>query len=275
MNWNKIRLIFGCVILVFFAICAIMPGIVAPYGLKEMDAPWLSVSSAHLLGTNDLGYDIFTELIYASRYTLLVGIAAAFVSLVIGSSFGLAAGFLPMWKGEIVNGFIQIFLTFPMLPLAIVIAAFCGKTMFSIMMIIAVLGWCGTARVVKARTMQLKQSQFVEALSILGISRSRIIIKHIIPNIREVVLSRYLMSVAACMMMEATLSFLGLGDPTEVTWGRMINLAYKCGGFSRGAYNWLISPGICIMLIVIAFYCISSYIESKSDQVSDAASFMD
>ena len=147
--------------------------------------------------------------------------------------------------------------------------------MFSIMMIIAVLGWCGTARVVKARTMQLKQSQFVEALSILGISRSRIIIKHIIPNIREVVLSRYLMSVAACMMMEATLSFLGLGDPTEVTWGRMINLAYKCGGFSRGAYNWLISPGICIMLIVIAFYCISSYIESKSDQVSDAASFMD
>ena len=273
MKRNKAVLIFGAGILLVFGLFTLFPDIFAPYALKEMDRAWLPCSSAHLLGTNDMGYDILTELIFASRTTLLIGLAAALISLAVGSALGLLAGYLAGWKSGLMDAVIQIFLMIPMLPMAIVIAAFCGKNMFNIILIISLLGWCGTARTVRTRTMQLKQTPFVEMLVILGISKRQIMFRHILPNLREVVLSRYIMSVARCMMLEATLSFLGMGDPTEVTWGRMINLAYKRGGFTKGAYNWLAMPGVCIALIIIAFYCINHYLEAKTSEVSGAQSY--
>jgi peptide/nickel transport system permease protein len=275
MKRSKLSLIFGIVIIAIFILFAALPSVFAPYEPKEMFSSWLSPCLEHPLGTNDMGYDILTELIYASRSTIVIGISAAFVSLVIGSGIGILAGYLPGWRGELAGGVIQIFLLIPMLPMAIVISAFLGDSTLNIILIIAVLGWCGTARTVRTRTMQLKQTPFAESLMILGLSRGHIMLRHILPNLWEVVLSRYIMSVARCIMLEASLSFLGMGDPTEVTWGRMINLAYKRGGFTRGAYNWLVSPGICIALVVIAFYCINKYFESKNEEVSEGQSFLE
>ncbi len=275
MRRNRASLAAGLLILAVFGVFALFPGRVAPYGPKEMFAAWQPPCAAHLLGTNDMGYDIFTEIVYASGSTLLIGLAAALISLVIGSAVGLAAGYLSGWMGEIAGGVIQIFLLVPMLPAAIVIAAFCGSGTRNIILIIAVLGWSATARTVRARTLQLKQTAFVESLVILGITKRRIMLRHILPNLYEVVLSRYIMSVSRCMMLEATLSFLGLGNPVEVTWGRMINLAYQRGGFTRGAYHWLVSPGVCIALIVIAFYLLNQYFEAKNQEVSGAQSYLD
>lgn len=275
MKRNKWLLFLGLFILSCFLLAALFPQQIAPYGLKEMGKSWLLPCREHVLGTNDMGYDIFTELIYASKTTLVVGVAAAVISLVIGSFVGVAAGYLPGWTGEVANGFIQIFLLIPMLPMAIVIASFCGNSIQNMIFIIAVLGWCGTAKAVRIRTLQLKQTSFVESLIILGISKWQIMFRHILPNLWEVILSRYIMSVAQCIMLEATLSFLGLGDPLEVTWGRMINLAYKRGGFTRGAYHWLLSPGICIALLVVAFYCINHYLEEKNNQVAGGQSYLE
>lgn len=275
MKRNKIILALGLCIMAVFCAFALLPGVFAPYGAKEMSTPWLAPGAGHLLGTNDLGYDIFSELVYATRSTLIIGLASAMISLVIGSSIGLAAGYLPGWKGEIAGGIIQVFLMIPMLPMAIVIGAFLGTETRNIILIIAVLGWCATARTVRVRAMQIKQTPFVESLMILGIPRGRIIFKHILPNLLEVILSRYIMTVARCIMLEATLSFLGMGDPTDVTWGRMINIAYKRGGFTNGAYNWLVTPGICIALLVIAFYCINQYFEAKGQEVSGSQSYLD
>lgn len=275
MKRNKILLVFGLLLMAVFLAFAFFPEAFAPYGAKEMFAPWQRPSGTHPLGTNDLGYDIFSELIFAARGTLLIGIAAAFISLVIGTLIGLAAGYLSGWRGEVAAGIIQVFLMIPMLPMAIVIAAFLGTDTRNIIIIIAVLGWCATARTVRVRTMQLKQTAFVESLMILGISKLRIMTRHILPNLWELILSRYIMTVSQCIMLEATLSFLGMGNPTDVTWGRMINIAYKRGGFTRGAYNWLVSPGVCIALVVIAFYCINQYFEAKSRAVSDAKSYLD
>lgn len=258
-----------------FAAFALAPDLFAPYGAKEMSSPWLPPGTAHILGTNDLGYDIFSELIYASRSTLIIGLAAACISLFIGTAIGLAAGYLPGWQGEIAGGLIQVFLMIPMLPMAIVMGAFLGTDTRNIIIIIAVLGWCATARTVRIRTMQLKQTLFVESLMILGISRRQIMVRHILPNLWEVILSRYIMTVGSCIMLEATLSFLGMGDPTDVTWGRMINIAYKRGGFTLGAYNWLVTPGVCIALVVIAFYCINQYLEAKNLEVSGGQSYLD
>ena len=275
MKRNKILLGLGLALMGIFAVFSLFPEVFAPHGAKEMWQAWLPPGKGHLLGTNDLGYDIFSELVFSSRSTLAIGLAAALISLLLGSAIGLAAGYLPGWKGELAGGVIQIFLMIPMLPMAIVVAAFIGTETRNIIIIIAALGWCATARTVRVRTMQLKQSSFVEALMILGISKWRIMTRHILPNLREVILSRYIMTVAQAIMLEATLSFLGMGSPTEVTWGRMINIAYKRGGFTCGAYNWLVSPGICIALVVIAFYCINQYLEARSSEVSGVQSYMD
>lgn len=275
MRRNKIILALGIAILIIFGAFALFPELFAPYGAKEMSQAWLPPGGDHLLGTNDLGYDILSELIFASRSTLIIGLAAACISLLIGSAVGVSAGYLPGWRGELADGIIQVFLMIPLLPMAIVIGAFAGTDTKTIILIIAVLGWSATARTVRVRTMQLKQTPFVESLVILGISRWQIMIRHILPNLWEVILSRYIMTVAQCIMLEATLSFLGMGDPTAVTWGRMINIAFKRGGFTRGAYNWLVVPGICIALVVIGFYCINQYFEAKSREVSGEQSYLD
>lgn len=275
MKRNKTILIIGAAILAVFSLAALVPELLAPYGLKEMFTPWLPPNWVHPLGTNDLGYDILTELIYAARPTLFVGIAAAGISLVLGTLIGLSAGYLKGIGGELAGGLIQIFMMLPMLPMSIVISAYLGSELRNIILIIALLGWSATARSVRARTMQLRSAGFVEALELLGIGKTRIMLRHVMPNLTELICSRYIMSVSRCIMLEATLSFMGMGDITKVSWGRMINLAYSRGAFTRGAFNWLLTPGICIALVVISFYCINAYFEGKSREVSGSESYMD
>jgi peptide/nickel transport system permease protein len=272
---SALFLTFGFLVLAFFLLCAFTPKLLTPFSVKEMFAPWMPPGGQHVLGTNDLGYDIFTELIYAAPATLLIGLSAAFVSLTLGTAAGLFAGFTEGFIAEAGNGVIQMFLMIPFLPMAIVIAAYFGNSTISVITIIAILGWSGTARTVRVRTMQLKQSPFVESLAILGISKARIVYAHIVPNLGSLVFSRYIMTAAQAVMLEASLSFLGIGDPLRVTWGRMINIAYRRGAFIRGAYNWLLPPGICIALVIVAFYCVNQFFEMQSDKVSGAASYLD
>jgi peptide/nickel transport system permease protein len=270
MKGNKsgsITGIFALAILLVFLGFSLFPGSIAPYSPKDMFRPWLPPSAEHLLGTNDIGYDIFSETVHAAFSTLSVGLAAAVISLIIGSGVGILAGYIRGWKGEALGGLINIFLLIPMLPMAIVVAAYLGPGTRNMILTITLLGWCPTARTVRARTLQLKQTSFVESLLILGIPRRRIMLRHILPNLSELILARYILSVANCMMTEAALSFIGLGDPVNVTWGSMVNLAYRNGGFSRGALNWFLAPGLCISLCVLAFYGINHYFEKRTSLV--------
>jgi peptide/nickel transport system permease protein len=270
MKGNKSGVFTGIlglgIMLVFFAF-ALFPEAIAPYDPKDMSRPWLPPSAEHPLGANDMGYDIFSETVHAAFPTLTVGLAAAFISLLIGTGTGILAGYLRGWKGEALGGLINLFLLIPMLPMAIVVAAYLGPGTGNMILTIALLGWCPTARTVRVRTVQLKQTAFVESLLILGIPRRRIMLGHILPNLSEVILARYILSVASCMMTEASLSFIGLGDPIRVTWGSMVNLAYRNGGFSRGALNWFLAPGLCISLCVLAFYGVNYYFEKRGSQV--------
>jgi peptide/nickel transport system permease protein len=250
-----------------FLAFSLFPEHIAPYSPKEMFKSWQGISQAHPLGTNDMGYDIFSELVLAASSTLTAGISAAFIALVIGTVMGLLSGYAARGWNECFNIIITVFLQIPMLPMAIVLAAFLGPGTRNIIITIALLGWCSTARAVRARTMQLKQGSFVESLRILNFSECRIIFFHVMPNLREIVFARYIMSVSNCMMMEASLSFMGLGDATKLTWGGMINFAFKRGGFVKGAFNWFLAPGICITLCVLAFYCINIFFEKRASLV--------
>lgn len=251
-------------ILGVFILFSLVPQWFAPYSPREMFGAWQGLSVLHPLGTNDMGYDILSELIHATASTLAVGVGAAALSLAIGGLMGLLAGYLGGIWGEAADLVINVFLLVPMLPAAVVVAAFLGAGVGNLILTIGLLSWCGTAKAVRARVRQLREAPFVEALVILGLPRRRILFSHLIKNITELLLTRFIMSVAGCILTEATLSFMGLGDPTRVTWGGMISLAYKRGGFVRGAANWFLAPGLCVVLAVLAFYGISRYWEDRA-----------
>jgi peptide/nickel transport system permease protein len=264
-------------LLLIFAAFSLFPDAIAPFDVKEISRAWLKPSAEHLLGTNDMGYDIFSELVYAARNTLVTGLTAAAISLGIGTAIGMLAGYLKGAAGEIAGGIINVFLLIPMLPAAIVVASFLGAGAGKIALVIALLGWCPTARAVRTRTAQLKQTPFVEQLVILQIPKRYILLKHLLPNLSDIALARGILSVSACMMTESALSFVGLGDPSSVTWGGMVNFAYRNGGFARGALNWFLAPGLCITLCALAFRLICGYVEYRSSAVrsGDRKSYME
>jgi len=267
---KKIYLVLGLSLLFLFTIWALFPGVFAPYDIKHSFKPFLKPSSVHFLGTNDLGYDIFSELVHATFTTLTIGLTAAFVTIVIGGVIGLLAGYLQGVSGDILDGVINIFLLIPMLPMVIAVSAFFGSNNRNIVIIIAMLGWCSTAKAVRARVRQLKQMEFVEALITLGMDKKHIIFFHILPNTWHIISAQYILTVANCMLTEASVSFMGLGDVTRVTWGGMISTAFKRGGFVKGQINWYLSPGVCITLCVLAFLWINLYVREKNQLTGES-----
>ena len=260
----------GVAVLLMFAVFAIFGQKIAPYSPRESFDKFLPCSKEHLLGTNNIGYDIWSQLIVATRSTLIVGVTSAVACLVIGVAIGLLAGYLGGVAGEAVNGFINFFLLIPMLPAAIVIAAYTSGGKMSIILTISLLCWCSTARAVRAKTMSVKNSDYVRSLKSLGYGRARILLRHTLPNVMDVALAKFMPSVASCIMVEATLSFLGMGSVTDVTWGVMIQNAFNYGGILLGKYNWIMAPGGAIMLMQLAIYMINQYIEFRRKIVRES-----
>lgn len=268
MRKQHLPLFLGIVILILFLTAALFPTAFTAYGQKETFGPWLIPSAEHLLGTNALGYDIFTELVYGTRQTLLVGVSSSTLTLLLGSVIGtLAAG--KGLLGGLSNGIINVFVLLPKLVTMIVLATFLGSSSRNLILLIAAFSWVGTARNVRAKVIHLNAQPFIENCVIQGYSRRHIILRHILPNLYDVLLSRFLLGVNSCIMMESTLSFLGFGDLYYPTWGTMINFAYKRGAFLRQAYAYLLSPGVCIMLLSLSFYLISLYFEHRQAAIQE------
>ncbi len=265
-----LSLALGVAILLTFAVFAIFGEKIAPYSVDESFEKFLPCSSEHILGTNNLGYDIFSQLIVSTRTTLLVGVTSAAACLAIGVAIGILAGYLGGVCSEAVNGIINFFLLIPMLPAAIVIAAYTSGGKASIILTISLLCWCSTARAVRAKTMSVKNSDYVRSLKSLGYGEGRILFCHTLPNVMDVALAKFIPSVASCIMVEATLSFLGMGSVTDVTWGVMIQNAFTYGGITMGKYNWLLAPGICIMLLQLSVYMVNQYVEFRRRIVQES-----
>lgn len=269
MKKRRILLLFGSGLLLMFLLAALFPSCFTDYGSKEMFGPWLPPSPEHVLGTNALGYDIFTELIYGARETLLIGISSSILTLLLGSTIGvLAAG--KGTAGGFLNGVINIFVLLPKLVTLIVLAAFFGSSTRNLTLLIAAFSWVGIARNVRAKVIHLNTQPFIENCIIQGYSETHIIFHHMIPNLYDVLFSRFLLGVNSCIMMESTLSFLGFGDLYHPTWGTMINFAYKRGAFLRQAYGYLLSPGVCIMLLSLSFYLLSLLFEHRQAAIQDS-----
>lgn len=212
---------------------AFAPELFTSYGQKELFTKWLPISREHLLGTNAMGYDIFTELIYGARQTLLVGVLSSILTLILGAGIGILGSFHG-WVGQIFNGLIQIFVLLPKLITLIVLATFFGSSAAHLIILIAAFSWVGTARAVRAKVLQLHTQPFIESCRILGYSRAHIAVRHILPNLSDVLLSRFLLGVNSCIMMESTSHFWVLATFTARRGGRWsilrISVARFCGG---------------------------------------------
>jgi peptide/nickel transport system permease protein len=248
----------GLVILVFFILVAVFaPVLASSNGLdptKTINAPVLAGPSLRFpLGTDDTGRSVLTLVIWGSRVSLIVGLFATLVTVVIGALVGIAAGYRGGWLDALLMRITDWFLVIPWLALAIVLAAIFGQSLFILIMVIGITSWPSTARIVRSQVLSVRERPFVERSRALGASHRQIVSRHILPNVFPVILANTILVVAIAILSEATLSFLGLGDPTRVTWGTIIEFAFAAGATSIGAWWWLIAPGVAIVLVVLAF----------------------
>lgn len=259
--------ILGLILFASFLLAAILSPFISPYDPWDRFEPYLPPGQDHLLGTNDLGQDILSELIYGSRVSLIVGFGAALMATIIGSIIGLLAGYFKGLVDEILMGFTDIVLMIPQIPLIIVLAAFLRPSFWIIALLMGSLWWTSTARVVRSKALQIREMGYVQSKRSLGFSHLHIIVSDVLPNLSQVVMPKFLLSIASAMIAESSISFLGLGDPSMKSWGMMINFAFSRGGFINGYWWWYMAPGLCITIFVWSIVLLGSLLEERDDSI--------
>jgi peptide/nickel transport system permease protein len=249
--------ITGLVILVFFVLLALFADVLVPEErlsvTRATGAPLQAPSSEFPLGTDELGRSVLDLVIQGSQISLLVGFLATAISMLLGSLVGVVAGFFGRWTDVVLMRLTDWFLVIPFLPLAIVLAAVLGRSIWIIAFVIGITTWPGTARIVRAQVLTLKQRPYVERARALGASNWHLIKRHILPNVFPLIFANTILVVAVAILTETTLSFLGLGDPLSISWGTILEFAFEEGAISLGAWWYLVPPGLCIVLVVLGF----------------------
>ena len=249
---NKTAVVSFAVIVLMILAASLAP-FLTPYEENDMDLLHrLSPPSAeHLLGTDEGGRDVLTRLLYGARVSLLIGVVPALLSLVLGSALGVLAGYRGGLTDAIIMRLADMTLAFPSMLLAMVIMYSLGGGIVDVFLTLTLVNWANVARVVRAQTLQLKSSEYVEAAQVIGVSRATVMRRHILPNCLSTMLVLFTLNVPASILTESSLSFLGLGvQPPNASWGLMINV----GRQYLYTAPWLcFAPGAAIMLIVLAF----------------------
>lgn len=251
--------IFGLLLVLAFIVVAIVAPWLAPYDPRALEGlPFQTPSEKFRLGTDQVGRDIFSQLVWGSRVSLMVGLLASAITVLIGSAIGLISGYYRGPIDSVMMRITDLFITLPNLPLMLILAALIGRSMWNIIFVIAFTGWTGTARMVRSQTLSIKERPYVEAARSIGARDSQIIIRHIMPNVFPLVFANAIVGIVDAILAESGLSFLGLGDPTKPSWGLILRYANEAGALATGRWWFIIPPGLCIMLVAIGF-AFSSY----------------
>ncbi len=228
-----------------------------PFDRVAERGPGTPPSSDHWLGTDLRGYDILARLIYGARISLMIGVLASAVAMVLGGMIGLLSGFWGGWRDEVLMRVTDVFLVLPWLVLMIVFEAVLpgGPSVTKITIVIGITGWAGTARIVRTQVLSVKERAFIERARSIGAGEFHIVAKHIFPNVFPLIFANAILVVALAILSESALSFLGLGTPAnvDVTWGNMLQDALSAQAMDNGFYLWVVMPGLCIVFLVMGF----------------------
>lgn len=226
---------------------------------------WASPREYPPLGTDYLRRSVWVQFVWGSRISLFVGLAATVVTIALGSLIGVVAGFFGGRVDSALMRLTEWFLVIPFLPLAIVLASVLGRSVWNIIFVIGVTSWPSTARLVRAQVLTVKQRLFVDRARSLGASRSHIIRRHILPNTSGLILANATLAVPISILTETTLSFLGLGDPSNPSWGKTLVEAFENGAITLRAWWYFVPAGVGILLVVLAFTLIGQTLEKIAD----------
>lgn len=252
--------LIGFIIFVFFILIAAFAGRIAPYDPMEIQfGPDGSVkrllppSREHLLGTTYMGRDVFSQMVIGSRIAVLVGVLSALCVAFIGTNVGLIAGYFGGKTERILMGLVDIMYGVPFLPFALILVSLLGPGVENVILAIVLITWRNSSRVIRSQVLSLKTRTFIEAVKLSGASHLRILYRHVAPNVIPVSLIYVSTSMAGAIMSESSISFLGLGDPMQVSWGRILYTCYQSQSMFIAPW-WILPPGIAITLLVLSGY---------------------
>ena len=260
------RAMVGLGIIGVFAILAIFAPLIARYppNLKSADA-YAPPSWQHWFGTDEIGEDIFSQIIYGGRISLMVGLVVALAATFIGTLVGVLSGFYRGATDQGLMRFTDVMLVLPQLPLMIIIAAYLGPSVNSIIIVLTLTSWPLVARLIRSQTLSLRERPFTDASRVIGSSNLRIIFTVIIPNLLTLIAANVVLMITTAIVGEAGLDFIGLGNPSVVSWGTMLYWAqaYALFGSRSGvAWWWILAPGLCIALVGLGAVLVSLSIEN-------------
>ncbi|KUL48815.1 ABC transporter permease [Streptomyces sp. NRRL S-1521] len=268
--WREYRThkagLFGLAALVLIALAAVFaPLLVGSDAQSVTDAPGRpmeSPSGAYPLGTDQFGRDLLGLLVWGARISLSVGLLAAVLSVAIGTLVGITAGHYKGWYATVIMRVTDWFLVMPTLVLAIALASVMSRSLWTIILAIGVTTWPTTARLVRAQTLAVESRPYIERAQALGGGHGHIMVRHVLPNVMPLVLAQTTLVISGAILTEATLAFLGLGDPTSVSWGGLLQDAREAGAVSAGHWWYLAPPGLAIAVVALAFTLCGRAVES-------------
>jgi peptide/nickel transport system permease protein len=264
--WRAIRrrpsATLGLVVLGLVAAAALLAPLIAPYGLHEQAGPVFGrPSTSHPLGLDDGGIDMVTLLMWGARISLLVGFAATAVSMLIGGTVGILAGYFGGKVDVILMRITDYFLVIPDVPLMIVVAAIWGPSLSHIIIVIGILLWTSTARVLRAQVKSVRERTYVKRARALGAGHARIVLRHVLPQVAPLLIANTVLTIAVAIFDETALSFLGLGDPSRISLGKVIENAFERAAISSGAWWAIVPPGALVAVIILSCSLIGGALE--------------
>jgi peptide/nickel transport system permease protein len=256
LNWQGV---LGLVVLAIFALVALLAPFLANHQYLDAGFPvgrpfgHPSMSYYRWFGTDEQGMSVLAEFVWSARISLVVGLTASVLSALIGAVVGIAAGYYGGWKGEVSMRATDFFLVLPWLPLAMVLAAAWGRSYGMIILIIGVTSWPTTARVIRSETLRVRELSYIERAKAIGSGDFHVMERHVLPNVLPLILANTVLVVAIAILAETTLSFLGLGDPLNFSWGTMLRNAWSSGAAGLPAWWYIIPPGAGLVIVVLGF----------------------
>ena len=251
----------GLVLVGIVVLCAIFASYLTPYELDAYDiANGLTKPSlSHPLGTDKNGIDILTQLLYGARISLIIGVTTGLCVTLLGATLGIVSAYFGKVSAAVILNTINVLLVVPTTPLMMILSNLSSSYLMMIA-VFTLFGWCGTARMVRAQVLSVMNMNYIRAAELAGGSRTYIMFRHIMPSVSHLLIMNCALSCAGFMIAEAGLSFIGLGDPSVMSWGKILVAAQE-SAFTSGLWAWVIAPGVAIFITVFGFMQIGGALE--------------